>query len=768
MPRRDALLLLARQAGISLGFTPDARCGGRVGLKGRMTLDEALTRLLYGSDCVAFRPEPGAVVIRPAPPPRPAASRAEPNVPAPGVLAAPTAVAELVVTADRSQRLLSMTAGGLTAIGQDSLSRAGIVDARDLDLMAAGVTVTNLGPGRDKILLRGLSDGPLAGSAQSMVALFLGELRLTYNAPDPDLPLADLSRVEVLRGPQGSLYGAGSMGGVIHYAPNAPDLAATAASVTAHLGVSADAGADSGALVMVNQPLSGAAAAVRAVGWTEIQGGAIEDVGRGLSHVDRSRRRGFRASALARPSADLELEVMAVAQSIDNRDAQYADPAIGALARSSAVAQPHDNDFRALTLTGRWWPAWGQATATVGLIDHAAGTIADASLAGAELTAGADPYRLRDRNHVRSATGELRAASGGDFLWRWSVGLFAALTEQDRRSELETRPLGRGYGERREDRLDEAAAFGEVGLTPWRNVSLTIGGRLFAVRQAARSEVAVGSGRRGFAGTNLSGGVAPRLVLGWRPRPGLTLYALAAEGYRAPGFNTAGPLGQTFASRGDDQPLRLYRDDELWNVEAGGRWTSPALGLSVRAAAFQADWKRAQAESLLPSGLPFTARLGDARSRGFELEASWAWRGAELNAALVRQDPRLAGKRSGPLRDRDVDLPGVPDLAFAVGAAYGFKVAGAWDVDLRTAYAYGGRSRLALGRATDPAMGGVGDLKASLTLNSPALTVRVSADNLLDGHADTLSFGNPFLAGVRPVTTPQRPRLIGLSVTRRF
>ncbi|MFH7396949.1 TonB-dependent receptor plug domain-containing protein, partial [Pseudomonas syringae group genomosp. 7] len=83
----------------------------------------------------------------------------------------------------------------------------------DIGFQVAGLTTTNLGPGRDKILLRGLSDGAFTGQTQSIVALYLDEVPITYNAPDPDLRLADLERVEVMRGPQGTLYGGGTIGG---------------------------------------------------------------------------------------------------------------------------------------------------------------------------------------------------------------------------------------------------------------------------------------------------------------------------------------------------------------------------------------------------------------------------------------------------------------------------------------------------------------------------------------------------------------------------
>jgi outer membrane receptor protein involved in Fe transport len=104
--------------------------------------------------------------------------------------------------------------------------------ARLLPILAS----TNLGDGRDKLFIRGIADSSFNGPTQSTVGEYLGDIRLNYNAPDPNLNLYDMSRVEVLVGPQGTLYGAGTLGGIIRFVPNPPD--SHALSATASAGVS--------------------------------------------------------------------------------------------------------------------------------------------------------------------------------------------------------------------------------------------------------------------------------------------------------------------------------------------------------------------------------------------------------------------------------------------------------------------------------------------------------------------------------------------------
>jgi len=768
-PRESALLALAQQAGLSLGFAPDAHCGGQAGVSGAISVDRALDRLLAGSACRALRPDARTIVIRPRPAGT-AASQAEPAVapPPPAETVEPRTLAELVVTADKTPRLLSAAPYALTAVTGAQLARAGVAETENLPLLAAGVTVTNLGPGRDKILLRGLSDGPLTGHTQSTVGLYLGDLRLTYNAPDPDLPLIDVERLEVLRGPQGSLYGAGSIGGVLQITPNPPDTRTRSGRATASLSATAH-GAPSRQLQGVyNLPFAGGAAAVRLVAWSDLAGGYIDNPERGRKDVNRSRRNGLRLAALWRPAADLDLALTFVDQNIDTRDAQYADRAVGPLARRSAVAEPHDNDFLALDLGLHWEPSWGRVSASLGALDHDVGTTYDATDAPLALAApGASPRTFQDLNEIRTLVAETRIASTGPGRFHWTIGAFAAIGDQRLDGKLVAEPAG-GYLEVRRDELRERAVFGETSYDLTSRLTLSAGGRLFDSRLETKSRISLDGPVRAFTGRSSYKGFAPKLLAAYRPRAKLTVYAQAAEGYRTPGFNTAGALDQGFSDPGGVQPLRRYAGDELWSYEVGGRWRSSALGLSVRVAAFQADWTDIQANQILPSGLQFTANLGDGRSRGVEAEVGYVRGRLELGGNVVQQDSELRRPTASLGLPKGSDLPGMPDRAFVLSAAYSLPLRNDWGLQLRTSFTYVGRSKLALDAVSSAAMGGYGDLDAAATLSSPGLSARLFVRNLLDAHGDTLAFGNSFSFRTQAAATPQRPRTIGVEISHPF
>ncbi|MEJ0022824.1 MAG: secretin and TonB N-terminal domain-containing protein [Alphaproteobacteria bacterium] len=183
----SALVDFAVQARVSIA-TPRAGLEAvrAAGLHGAYAPEDALRRLLAGTgftferlDAVTFRIVPAS----------------SPGTPAE---IAPAPPKEVVVTATRRPQSLARMAGSVTVIDRTALRLSGARGASDLPADAAGLTVTNVGPGRNKLIVRGMSDGAFSGNAQSTVGIYFDESRLTYGAPDPDLLLSD---VEAVRNP---------------------------------------------------------------------------------------------------------------------------------------------------------------------------------------------------------------------------------------------------------------------------------------------------------------------------------------------------------------------------------------------------------------------------------------------------------------------------------------------------------------------------------------------------------------------------------------
>ena len=196
----SALFEFAAQAHVSLSTPPEGfNARTSVGLEGLYKPDAALARLLSGSGYKFERVGTGAYRILATP----RDTSIEP------------AASDEIIIAGRRPTPSGDMPRDVTRFSGSRLRDAGPRDTNDIAALVAGLAFTNLGEGRDKLLLRGISDGALTGRAQSTVGIYLDDTRITYAAPDPDLQLVDIGAVEVLRGPQGALYGAGSIGGMV-------------------------------------------------------------------------------------------------------------------------------------------------------------------------------------------------------------------------------------------------------------------------------------------------------------------------------------------------------------------------------------------------------------------------------------------------------------------------------------------------------------------------------------------------------------------------
>jgi len=755
------------QARVSIDVGAAQGCGASRGFSGRGAPEAVLKALLRGTGCDVRRIDDRAFQIikrssRIEGPPAasPPAREAEP-------LLAP--LSELVVVATRRPTLADRLAYSVSALDERAAAAQGVRDANDLALVMPAMTVTNLGPGRDKVILRGLSDGPLTGQTQSMVGIYLNDVRLTYNAPDPDLLMIDIAQVEVLRGPQGALYGAGSLGGVLHLTTHRPELAVFDAATA--FSVSSVRGGEIGgqASGMINVPLLDGRAAARIVAYADRQGGYIDDQGQGRNDVNRTRRTGVRFSFRTLFDDQWTGDLGFTTQAITSDDTQYATPAVGVFARRNRLAEPHDNDFLEghVGLSGLIGTA--KAKITLAAVRHDIASRYDASAAPPVAVAPGTTVAFDDDNHVGAIMVDASLASDDHARIQWQVGTFLARTRQGRDGELLTVSPSRIplATEARRDILEEAALFGEAIGDLGRGWSVTVGGRLFATRSEASSEAESGGATTAFRGSQSYVGFAPKAVLSFSPSVRTLFYVQAAEGYRAGGFNTALIPSQPFLSS-DGEPQRRYDGDELWSFEVGAKVSLLDSRLRLRAAAFQAFWKSIQSDQLLPSGLAYTANLGDGRNTGVEAEAAYIGGALRLDASVLLNAPELETVNPAFPGRKDLGLAGVPKYAAALGVSYERDLIGDWRLGTDARLSYVGRSRLSFDAATAPTMGDYLTARAAVRIQSERLSVGLAVDNLFDGHGDTFAYGNPFSLRLGRQSTPQRPRTVSLELKARY
>ncbi|CAN5311223.1 TonB-dependent receptor [soil metagenome] len=764
-PRGDGLLDLALQARLSIGGDLRACSGRGPALVGSLSLQSALDRLLSGSGCDAFIERDGSVTVRRARPPAPS----RPARPVAAVNAATdvvSQVADIVVTANRRPEFPQRAPSALSALSGRQLESARVEDITDLTSLTAGMTVTNLGPGRNKIFLRGMSDGAFTGLTQSTVALYLDFVPITYNAPDPDLKLLDIDRIEILRGPQGTLYGTGPIGGVVRVVPRRPVFDASTWDLLTTQSMTRSGGVNSDYAATANLPLFGGRLAARASVYTETFSGYIDDTLLQLSDVNRGSRNGVRLAIAARIAPDWLVTGGLVHQSINTDDTHYGTRAQGPLKRANRVREPHDNDFDEAYVTLEGQGRWGRVVASLAQVAHQYDSRYDATPAlpifGATGTAGA----LDESKSVDLLVGELTLASPPSSRMRWLAGGFFSNSSTTGSTVLSTlRPDAfSAYAEDRTDTLSEVAVFGELSWDLTDRLTATAGVRWFGFDYDVDSTVIQGANRRVFAGSDTASGLSPKLSLGYRINETVNTYVQLSQGYRAGGFNTAGPIGQGFTGSSGD-PAREYLPDELWNLEAGAKAILWNGRISARAAAFRSIWSDIQSDQFLPSGLAYAVTVGDGSNQGIELEANWKVSDKlEVRINGVLDDPQITSPSTNFDSKGDSGLPGVPGFSANLSATWREPLSNGLSATANGSLAYVGRSSLTFDAPERLRMGDYLTGTFSIGLDGDTWGLSAFVDNPLDSRANTFSFGDPFRLAEGGAVTPLRPRTIGFSL----
>lgn len=750
-PYAEALLDLAQQANITL--VGAAACGGyaRDGVAGSLTVEQALNRLLANAPCVWKEIAPNTIQVSLAP--RPVAKPTAPATPA---------VSELLVTATKRVRDPRQLAVAITALGGSELYPSGASDAAE-GAARLSMLSTNLGPARDKLLLRGLSDGAYTGRARSTVATYLDDIPLNYNAPDPDLRLTDVERVEIARGPQGALYGAGFLSGIYRIISNKPNLHETSAegSIT---GALTDRGAPSGAVEgYVNLPIRPDLLAVRVTAYDQVDGGYLDDVLLGKKDVNRTERKGARVSVLIEPRDNWTVLLGAADQHLRSDDTQYTTEGLG-LTRDNRIREPHSNDISLLTAQVRRSWSWGQLTSSTGIVEHAYGSIYDATASQDSFTPNAATSAYFERTSTTMLVQDLYLTSLGASPFQWLVGVYgASTTEHSPSAFVAHRPTGEDatvYNDNRHDQIDEVAAYGEASYAFLRHWTLAVGGRVFSISTHTRS--AVESEIESFQVRKLDRSArfrsfAPKISLQYE-LPGENLaYAVYSEGYRAGGFNSGGP-----------QPLpevqAVYAPDRLRNYEIGLKLQGFSKRLTMNSAIYYDRWNDIQTDQYRNSGIPYTTNAGDADVRGVETEIAYRFDSGlsvEINGRYT--ETKTFNPNINFLSVLINGLPNAPPFSGGAFIGYDRALGNGWQMRMAGETSYVGRSHVVFSTGF-PEMGGYVRAKLLFEMRHGNKGAQIFVTNPTNAFSDTFAFGNQFNPTQARQITPQRPTTVGLTL----
>ena len=747
-------------------------------------------------------------------------------------LLAPTALAgegrvsddaEMIVTARRSEESAVTVPISIARIDRQELQRIGADRLADLAGAVPSFSVPTVGVfGAEQPSIRSI----FSAIGASTVGLYVDDvpvqIRSLEVAGNPDLRAFDLDRVELLRGPQGTLFGASSMGGTIRYLTRQPRLEGQDGEASGELAVTrgggvtrAVQGAWGGAILPEKLGVRASACYRRDAGLVDrLDPGTGERVARDVDHQTVA---ALRISARAMIGERLSLTPVLFVQDGKRGDLPFQEEGLGRFRQSAQAPQPGRDRFALPSLTASWDAGGATLTSVTAWLSRKNRQTVDYSGYFGEIVLGGVVPGIRTPGGSRSLTAvdqssltqELRLASSDPAAAvRWVLGGFyrrAHLRMEQRVIEpgiaelaqtylglsvedLFGQPLlpdGGSYHSRQRIREEEMALFGQASWSLSPRIELAAGLRLSRSRLSFRlfSEGPFAGGTNSI-GPRRQGDtpVTPYASLSYKPDGTSLVYVSAGKGFRTGGTNGAVPASACaadLAAVGRSAAPDSYGSDSLWSYEAGIKRGAAADPLQLSLALFRIDWRNIQQSVTLPNcGFSYVDNQGAARNRGFELAVdARPVRPLRLGLSFAFVDARFRrdigaprGDGAGSIIAAGDRVPYVPRWSGRLSAEYGFALPRALPTFVRAEWQHAGgyrRAPSALSASYDARVfeGQATDM-VMLRLGAGRQGWEMSAfvDNLLNGHA--LLYRNAELA---PVTgsplrqIAQRPRTIGLN-----
>lgn len=584
------------------------------------------------------------------------------------------------VTSSKRRQLQDEVAGTVTALSGSKLEQMGVRDAEDLFKLTPGVQFNKGNADGALYSIRGIgtntsSDNVIFG--QTPTGIYIEDIPFTdpyVYISSPDVPPFDLERVEVLRGPQGALYGSASLGGAVRYLFAKPQLRQQQFSVLTGVSSVAQGGTGYTTNVMANLPLFSDVAALRVVLTKRRDAGYVDNPGTGRKDINANDAESARVILAVKPSASLDLTATYMRQhSKQNGDSGvFPDPEKLSIdtptdARidsridlSSLQANWDMGGLKLTSLTGYQTKRREQQTDVTYLL------VPDFTLYGGVNYPNVDRAINVEPRRSNGFTQEFRLAPTETGDLSWLVGVFHQKVNFFR-SQVVTLPgandpvdlPGDVYFETvRQGSATENSLFADFDwkLTPkW---TAGAGARYFKTR------VTFDRSNFGAPFTRFESdesGTTPRFSTRYELSSQASVYATASRGYRFGGINTTGSIP--------------YKSDSLWNYEIGAR-LRPSRQLSLELSAFTQRWKDIQVSTSDPNGFILTTNVASARSNG--LEATLGWRPVNsfaLNLSTAVTSAQIkAPFVSGNGRDvaSGTDLPGSAKFQATADASYNF------------------------------------------------------------------------------------------------
>ena len=723
-------------------------------------------------------------------------------------------IEEVIVTALKRDTSLQQTPLSISAVTGATLTNAGVQDIARLTQSVPGLVFEDAGPASTRITIRGIRS-----VGEPTVGLYYDETALSGavgagNDAGGETPLAklfDVQRVEVLRGPQGTLYGSGSMGGTLRVIFNKPDLKKLSAGVEGDAVATSGGGGGYDVEGMANIPIIGDRLAARAVVYTQGLGGYVDNTFLNEHNVNSYHNDGGRLLLRFVPTDDLTLDASYLYQYVDGQNPTWYDSQ-GPYVSRAQVQLPVTDRLQIYNLTARWDFHRVVATAVVADTERKTSNSADVSpfiendannpAACAAFRGGGKPCSpatqatfnsyvaskvpslLYPVQTIYNPTAEVRLASAGKSFLDWTVGgFYSDRTTHANNSQVLVDPVtgallpqpgSNVYTRLIFDHLKQLAGFGEGTAHLTDALALTFGARYFNYTRDVGGATPVGLDLVGASVTpyrqvsSSQNGWVTKTNLSYEFGGDLLVYATASQGFRPGGVNQV--LGLPAA-------LAPYQADSLWNYEFGTKtsWLDRRLILDIDG--YVINWSNMQVSGRTPNGaFAFITNAGAARVKGVELDLSAAplqnlqisANASVLRAALTEN--QVSPNVLGPGVKGD-EIPYVPRFTGGVSVQYTLPMTSLFSGMARVDESYIGQSHSEFNNSNhfDTALPAYSltNVRFGVEGLRKDWGVYVYADNVFNKNAIVDSAASAISLGQNLVQSA-RPRTYGLNFRKSF
>jgi outer membrane receptor protein involved in Fe transport len=656
----------------------------------------------------------------------------------------------------------------VTAVTSETLEKLHATSFSDFVTHVPGMNYTAGDPGHTTLILRGIN----AGGIGSTIGTYLDETPYGSSSAlangtltTPNIDTFDIERVEILRGPQGTLYGSSTLGGLLKFVSKAPDTSGFAAEGEVGGSTVNEGGWGWETKAMVNVPL-GDMFAVRATGYMVRDPGFIDDPVLGERDVNDVRNDGGRVSLLFKPMDNLSFRVTALMQDLKTNAGFDQDmmvgsggnlvPTFGPLEHGRGADEFSSVRYRLYNATADYDMDWASLLSTTSYGTFNDHILTDATnVYGLYIDAGLAQKKFTEELRLTSPSGEKLEWLAGVYYTNESGGLTQNLVPTPGGPVLAFLALNSRYV--------ETALFGNFTYHFSPAFDVTIGGR-FAHDSQNAFEFGLAS-QSGQSDENVfTYSFAPR----WHINDDITAYARIAKGWR-PGGPNALPPNVT-----PDVP-KTYDADSLVNYELGVKSTFLDNRLSVDADIFHIDWEAIQLLEVV-QGFGINANGGRAQSDGFEWAVNWLpLDGLDLNFGGAYTHARLTTLASTVGGVTGDNLPYTPMWSTSLDADYTFPSMGGFTPFVGASWQFTGSRASAFlsgGQSNVPSYNTF-DLRAGLDYDRWSITLY--GKNLGDERGISQVGQTPSLAAaqgagqppgtLQPTVSFIRPRTIGLTLT---